>query len=206
MKIRAEDQPKAAVLVLLIIAVGFFALRPILFRSKPAPAPVAATNMPPPVDPIGTTPLEPDIRVDQLDSGVGGVAPPINPFRKTVDLQPASSSDQSSSAPSKADAVIGNSRKPTGLTGNLGTGGSSPLPPVIPEALEFRLDGVLVNGGSIAIVRRGGQTHHLRVGSPAAYGYKIAQIMPIGIRVVLKNDSRLIRVGETFRYPETDVR
>lgn len=205
MSIRAEDRTKAALLIVAIVAVIVLAVRPIIFRSKPTPAPSPVVTAPSADDPRVASAATPDIRVDQLDTGAGGVAPPINPFRQTVDLQPSKASERPGSAVNRADSAVNPMPRPGGLDGKLVTEGNTPLPPVVPAELEFRLEGVLIDGRAIAVVKRGGQTELLRVGSPAAYGYKIAEIKPIGIRVVQKNDSRWIRVGETFRFEESNV-
>lgn len=207
MAIRAEDRGKAILLVVAILAVLVFALRPLIFRSAPTPAPSAvasATNPTP--DPLGTPPADPDVRVDPVTTETGSVAPPANPFRKTVATKSTYDAGNPGSSQVAADGAVNRKPPPTGLDGKLPDGpGVNPLPATIPEELEFRLEGVMVGGRSLAVVRRGGELQYLRVGNPAAYGYRIASITPIGIRVVQKGDSRWIKVGEIFRIGEPAV-
>lgn len=207
MAIRAEDRSKAILLVVAILAVLVFALRPILFRSTPAPSPApVASATPPSADPLGTVPVDPDVRVEQIDTESGAVAPPTNPFRQTVATRPTSDPGNPGSSQVNADNAVNQRPPPSRLDGKLPTEpGVNPLPPTLPEELEFRLEGVMVDGRSVAVVRRGGELQYLRVGSSAAYGYRIAAITPIGIRVVRKSEYRWIKVGDIFSISESDV-
>lgn len=204
MKVRPDERGKVAVLIVAILGVLFFALRPLIFRESPEPGPAVVSQTPTPAaDPLGTVPIEPDIRVDQVDPTTGQVPPPINPFRQTVSLDPRRPSQGGASVEAANQAVSGGRPQPPPIDGELPTG-VEPLPPVLPQALEFRLEGVLINRSSVAVVRRSGEIHHLRVGQLATHGYRITEIKPIGIRVTRKNESRWISVGDVFRPDESN--
>jgi hypothetical protein len=164
-------------------------------RKKPpratASQPLAAST---PETDRGTSP---DVLVVGAEPQEGELPRTVNPFRKTVSTEPVTAPAETPYGRRQPNSEI--SGGSLGVAGGSGT--LEPVRPTVPDDMEFRLDGVLVNESSVAVVSRAGKTVLLRVGSPAAYGYKIASIRPTGVRLTGKRGARWLWVGERLDPP-----
>ena len=196
MKVKQGDQAKAVVLVIAIIGVFGFALRPVLFRGQAEPAPVAATTSGEPETVVLSSSEEnPDVTVMNMTPKPGSAPAAANPFRKTVDDTPRGAGVDSARW---AEAKV-QGQRPANNVAVLP--GLAPFEAQVPDDLEFRLDGVLLDEEGIAVVSRAGETEFLEVGERAAYGYTITAITASGIRVSQKSKSKWIRIGERLDPP-----
>lgn len=196
MKMKQGDQAKAVVLVIAILGVFGFALRPILFKGSAAPAATATSKAGEPETVVLSSSEEnPDVTVMNMTPKPGSAPVAANPFRKTVDDTPRGAGvDSARWAETKVQG-----QRPAGNVAALP--GLAPFEAQVPDDLEFRLDGVLLDEEGIAVVSRAGETDFLEVGEKAAYGYTITAISASGIRVSQKSKSKWVRIGERLDPP-----
>ena len=192
MKVKQGDQAKAVLLVVAIVAVMGFSLKSVLFKSEPAAVPAPMADLPETV--VASAGMEePEVTVMDLTPQPGAAPKVANPFRRTVAEAPSGGQVNSGKWAETRIQRPGGSAMPLP--------GLSPFAADVPDDVEFRLDGVLVDGSGVAVVTRGGETEFLEIGAKAAYGYTITAINPAGIRVTQKSKSKWIRVGERLDPP-----